>query len=57
MLKQVPRCVLMEATRLSRTQLTAIRNGHAMPRKKTRESLLRAAENHVANKDNTRSHT
>jgi hypothetical protein len=43
-LKQMPRRALMEATGLSRSQVTAIRNGHAMPRLHHRAVLIRAAE-------------
>jgi hypothetical protein len=44
-LKQMPRRVLIEATGLSRSQVTAIRNGHAMPRTHHRAILIRSAEN------------
>jgi hypothetical protein len=42
-LKRIPRARLTQETGLSRRALTALRNGHALPRPKTREALVRAA--------------
>lgn len=42
-LKRMPRAVLMERTGLSGRAITAIRNGHALPRAKHREALMQAA--------------
>jgi hypothetical protein len=43
-LKAIPRSWLMRETGLARSTITALRNGHARPTRKTREGLTRAAE-------------
>lgn len=42
-LKQMPLRLIQEQTGLSRSQIKAVRNGHARPRPKSREALLHAA--------------
>jgi hypothetical protein len=43
-LKAIPRSWLMQETGLARSTITALRNGHARPTRKTREKLMRAAQ-------------
>jgi hypothetical protein len=42
MLKTIPRSWLMQETSLARSTITALRNGHARPSRKTREKLIQA---------------